>query len=215
MNDPVPASELITRCRQGDAPAREQLFDRYRNYLHLLAQGQMGRHLRAKCDASDLVQQTLLEAHRDFLAFQGQHEGELLAWLRRILAHNLLNAARHFAARQRDAAREVSLEQLQQGLDRSSLNLGRCLAAGTPSPSQLAAKGEAAVRLADTLTRLPEDYRTVLVLRVFEGLSAEEVARKMGRSAGAVRMLQMRALSALRTELVHLSSGNEPMTNDQ
>ena len=116
-------------------------------------------------------------------------------------AHNLLNAARHFTARQRDATREVSLEQLQQGLDRSSLNLGRCLAAGTPSPSQLAAKDEAAVRLADTLTRLPEDYRTVLVLRVFEGLSAEEVATKMGRSAGAVRMLQMRALSALRAEL--------------
>ena len=210
MNGRYSPSELIKRCRQGEAPAREMLFDRYRNYLHLLAQGQMGRQLRAKCDASDLVQQTLMEAHRDFPAFQGQHEGELLAWLRRILAHNLLNAARHFTARQRDAAREVSLEQVQQGLDRSSVNLGRCLAAATPSPSQLAAQDEAAVHLADTLSRLPEDYRTVLVLRVFEGLSAEEVAEKMGRSAGAVRMLQMRALAALRGELARPSG----MTND-
>jgi RNA polymerase sigma-70 factor (ECF subfamily) len=209
MSTSDPVSDLIERCRRGDPPARELLFERYRNYLLLLAQGQMGRHLKAKCDASDLVQQTLLEAHRDFGAFQGQHEPELLGWLRRILAHNLLNAARHFAARQRDAAREVSLDQLQQGLDRSSLNLGRCLADGMPSPSHLAVRGEAAVRLADTLARLPEDYRTVLVLRVFEGLSAEEVAARMGRSAGAVRMLQMRALAALRAELAHPSVSDE------
>jgi RNA polymerase sigma-70 factor, ECF subfamily len=201
MNEPSSVSELIEGCRRGEPVAREQLFERYRNYLHLLAQGQMGRHLRAKCEASDIVQQTLLEAHRDFAGFQGVHEAELLAWLRRILAHNLLNLARHFATRQRDAAREVSLEQVQQGLDRSSLNLGRCLDAGTPTPSQLVARGEAAIRLADTLARLPEDYRTVLVLRVFEGLSAEEVAERMGRSAGAVRMLQMRALAALKGEM--------------
>lgn len=201
------ADELIERCRQGDSPARELLFTRYRNYLHLLAQAQMGRHLRARCDASDLVQQTLLEAHRDFGTFQGRHEPELLGWLRRILAHNLFNVARHFSARQRDAAREVSLEQLQQGLDQSSLTLGRCLADHAPSPSQLAARSEAAVRLADTLARLPEDYQTVLLLRVFEGLSAEEVAQRIGRSAGAVRMLQLRALAALRAQLAGQTSG--------
>src|SRR5688500_10766023 len=99
-------AELIERCRRGDGPARERLFETYRPYLHLIAQGQLGRHLRAKCDASDLVQQTLLEAHRDFGNFQGGVEAELLAWLRRILAHNLFNEARRFAARQRDASRE-------------------------------------------------------------------------------------------------------------
>ena len=194
-------SDLIRRCRAGEAAAREQLFDRYYHYLHVLAQAQLGRQLRAKCTASDLVQQTLLEAHRDFAAFQGEHEPELLAWLRRILAHNLFNEARHFAARQRDAAREVSLEQVQAGIDRSSVALGRCLAAGGPSPSQLASKRESAVRLADALARLPEDYQTVLLLRVFEELPAEEVAQRMGRSAGAVRMLQMRALTALREQM--------------
>src|SRR5215471_18245758 len=153
MNGRYSPSELIERCRQGEAPAREMLFDRYRNYLHLLAQGQMGRQLRAKCDASDLVQQTLLEAHRDFAAFQGQHEGELLAWLRRILAHNLYNEARRFGAQQRDCAREVSLDQVQAGLENSSLALARGLAAEGPSPSQLASQREAAVRLADALAR--------------------------------------------------------------
>src|SRR5262249_1748403 len=198
---PPGATDLIERCRRGDVQAREQLFESYRPYLHLLAQGQLGRHLRAKCDASDLVQQTLLEAHRDFGAFQGSHEAELLAWLRRILAHNLFNEARRFTARQRDTSRGVSLEVLQNGLEQSSLTLGRCLAAADPTPSSLAVLSENAVRLAETLGKLPEDYRTVLVLRVLEGLSAEEVGERLGRSAGAVRMLQMRALTALRTLL--------------
>ena len=137
MNQITAPTELIERCRQGDPTAREQLFDIYRPYLHLLAQGQLGRHLRAKCDASDLVQQTLLEAHRDFSGFQGTQEVELLAWLRRILAHNLFNEARRFAARQRDASREVSMEQVQTGLEQSSMTLGRCLADNGPSPSSI------------------------------------------------------------------------------
>jgi RNA polymerase sigma-70 factor (ECF subfamily) len=194
----IPATELIVRCRQGETAARELLFHRYRHYLRLLAQAQLGRHLRAKCDASDLVQQTLLEAHRDFPQFAGQHEGELLAWLRRILAHNLFNENRRFAAKQRNAAREVSLDQVRQGVENSSVILGCCLAVDSPPPSQLAMQHEAGLRLAQTLARLPEDYQTVLVLRVFEGLPAEEVAQRMHRSAGAVRMLQLRALTALR-----------------
>jgi RNA polymerase sigma-70 factor (ECF subfamily) len=197
----VSASELIQRCRRGEAAAREQLFDRYRHYLRLLAEAQLGRHLRAKCDPSDLVQQTLLEAYRDFGGFQGEHERDLLAWLRRILAHNLYNEARRYTAQQRAAAREVSLDQIQAGLDQSSLALGRCLAADVQPPSQAAAQREAAVRLADTLARLPKDYQTVLLLRIFEGLSAEEVAEQMGRTAGAVRMLQLRALTALREQM--------------
>jgi RNA polymerase sigma-70 factor (ECF subfamily) len=205
----VPPSELIRRCRAGEGPAREQLFHRYHGYLQALARAQLGRHLRAKCDPSDVVQQTLLEAHRDFAAFQGSHEAELLAWLRRILAHNLFNEARRFAARQRDAAREVSIEQVRAGVEHSSMALGRGLPANTPSPSQAAAQRESALRLADALARLPADYQTVLLLRVFEGLPAEEVARRMGRSAGAVRMLQMRALSELR-EVMAGEGGQDP-----
>jgi RNA polymerase sigma-70 factor (ECF subfamily) len=194
-------AELIQHCRQGDAQARETLFDAYRSYLLMLARAQMGRHLQGKCDPSDLVQQTLMEAHRDFPGFTGTQENELLAWLRRILAHNLYNETRRFNAQQREAAREVSLEQVQHGLERSSLALGRGLADRMPSPSQLAVQREAAVRLADALSRLPDDYQTVLLLRVFEELSAEEVAQRMERSAGAVRMLQMRALKALGDEM--------------
>jgi RNA polymerase sigma-70 factor (ECF subfamily) len=201
MAGEIPASELIRQCRAGEPGARESLFDRYQAYLQVLARAQLGRHLRSKCDPSDVVQMTLLEAHRDFAAFQGSHEPELLAWLRRILAHNLFNEARHFAAQQRDSAREVSLDQVRAGVEHSSVALAGTMAANTPSPSQLASQRESAVRLADALSRLPDDYQTVLLLRVFEELPAEEVAERMGRSAGAVRMLQMRALGALREQM--------------
>jgi RNA polymerase sigma-70 factor (ECF subfamily) len=201
MAGPLSVTQLIARCRRGEPAAQEELFERYRHYLRLLAQTQLGRYLQAKCDPSDLVQQTLLEAYRDFGHFTGCREPELLAWLRQILAHNLCNEARRFTAQQRNAAREVSLEQMQAGLEHSSAVLGRCLAADTPAPSQAAAERERAVLLADTLARLPADYQTVLLLRVFEGLSAEEVAKRMKRTAGAVRMLQLRALTALRAEM--------------
>jgi RNA polymerase sigma-70 factor (ECF subfamily) len=201
MSHEEAASQLIRRCRAGEERARAELFDRYQTYLHILAQAQLGRHLRTKCDPSDIVQQTMLEAHRDFASFHGNQEGELLAWLRRILAHNLFNETRHFAAQQRDAAREVSFEQMRTDIDRSSLALTQCLAANTPSPSQLAEQRESAVRVAQALAHLPQDYQTVLLLRIFEGLSSEEAAQRMQRSPGAVRMLQMRALTALRQEM--------------
>lgn len=201
MSGTAQASNLIRRIRAGEECAREELFDRYRHYLKLLADVQLGRHLRAKCEASDLVQQTLLEAHRDFERFTGKHEGELLAWLRRILANNLYNEARYHAAQQRAANREVSLEQLQAGLDSSSMTLGRCLADDVPTPSKIAAQREDVVSMADALARLPEDYQQVLLLRIFEGQPAEEVAQHMNRSPGAIRMLQLRALNALRAEM--------------
>jgi RNA polymerase sigma-70 factor (ECF subfamily) len=195
--DPT-VTELIRRVRAGEQGAREQLFDRYHAYLHVLARAQLGRHLRGKCDSADVVQETLLEAHRDFAAFNGSAEPELLAWLRRILSHNLFNEARRFGAQQRDTSREVSLDQVRAGVEHSSVALARGLAADTPTPSQVASQRESAVRLADALARLPDDYRDVLLLRIFEELPAEEVAQRMNRSAGAVRMLQMRALQALR-----------------
>jgi RNA polymerase sigma-70 factor (ECF subfamily) len=201
MTASLAVSDLIRRCRLGEAGAREQLFARYQHYLHVLAQAQLGKRLRTKCAPSDLVQQTLLEAHRDFDGFHGQHEGELLAWLRRILAHNLFNEARRHGARRRDADREVSLEGVRAGVEDSSRMLRRCLAAPGPSPSDVAQEHESAARIAEALGRLPADYQTVVLLRVFEELSAEEVAERMGRSAGAVRMLQMRALTALRQEI--------------
>ena len=131
--------------------------------------------------------------------FAAAREAELLAWLRQILAHVLGHEFRRYAGtQQRDVGREVSLEQ---SLAQSSQRLGDLLAASGSSPSQQAVRHEQEVMLAEVLARLPDDHREVLILRNLEGLSHEEVAQKMGRSPGAVRMLWVRALAAIRKEV--------------
>jgi RNA polymerase sigma-70 factor (ECF subfamily) len=173
--------------------------DRFRPWLVLLARTQLAGRLGSKLDASDVAQQALLEACRALPQFRGSTEAELIAWLRAILAGVLGDAFRQYHGTQaRDPAREVSLEA---ELDASSRRLGELLADSGPSPSAKADRNEQAVLLADALARLPEDYREVIVLRNLEGLSHEEVAARMGRGVGAVRMLWLRALSRLRREL--------------
>jgi RNA polymerase sigma-70 factor, ECF subfamily len=173
--------------------------DRFRPWLVLLARTQLAGRLGRKLDASDVAQQALLEACRALPRFRGSTEAELAAWLRSILTGVLGDEFRRYHATQaRDLAREVSLEM---ELDGSSQRLGQLLADSSPSPSAEAARHEQEVLLADALSRLPEDYREVIVLRNLEGLSHEEVAARMGRAVGAVRMLWLRALSCLRREL--------------
>jgi RNA polymerase sigma-70 factor (ECF subfamily) len=180
----------------GDFAAR---FERYRGWLVALARLQVDEGFRGKFDPSDAAQQTLLEAVRAGPDFRGTTEGELLAWLRQILAHVLAHEFRRYkGTKARDVAREVSLEQ---SLERSSLRLGAVLAAGGSSPSHHAARVEEGVRLAQILARLSPDDREVILLRNVEGLPHDEVARRMGRTPGAVRMLWARALGRLKKEI--------------
>jgi RNA polymerase sigma-70 factor (ECF subfamily) len=192
-------ARLLDALRRGDPTAAGDLLRRYQGWLALLARLQIDRRFQGKFGASDVVQQTLLEACRALPQFRGRTEAELTAWLRQILAHVLAHEFRRYhGTRRRDSAREVSLEQ---ELAESSRRLGDVLEAPGSSPSEQAARREQEVRLADVLARLPDDYREVIVLRNLEGLSHEEVARRMSRSGGAVRMLWVRALARLRQEL--------------
>jgi RNA polymerase sigma-70 factor (ECF subfamily) len=90
------SGDLVSRARGGDAPALGQLLERFRAYLTLLAQLQIGRRLQSKADASDVVQEAFLEAHRTFDRFRGRTEGELIAWLRQILASHLAVLVRRY-----------------------------------------------------------------------------------------------------------------------
>jgi RNA polymerase sigma-70 factor (ECF subfamily) len=187
---------LLERARGVAAAARGRLLEAYRGYLRLLARLQLGRRLRGKVDPSDLVQEAFLEAHRDFAAFHGSTPAELRAWLRRVLAHNLANQVRRY---RRTRRRDLRLErELAAELEQSSQALERGLAAAGASPSQQAADREQAVRLADALERLPDDYREVLLLRHFEGLSFPDVARRLGRTVDGVKNVWARALARLR-----------------
>jgi RNA polymerase sigma-70 factor (ECF subfamily) len=168
----------------------------YRNYLTLLARMQIGRRLQGKVDASDLVQETFLAAHRDFGTCRPVTEKELVSWLRKILAANITDLVRHYCGARR---RHVRLERrLADELDESSRALNLEVMARQSSPSAQAVRREQAVLLADALQTLPADYREVIVLRHLEGRSFLEVARQMGRSVDAVEKLWVRALTRLR-----------------
>jgi RNA polymerase sigma-70 factor (ECF subfamily) len=167
----------------------------YRGYLRFLAQVELGRRLQSKVDASDIVQQSLLEAHQDLASLKGRTEAELVAWLRTILARNLLNTARDFAAQKRNVRRERSLVQQ---LDESSARLERFLAAEQTSPSQQVVRGEETARLAAALAELPDDQRTAVILKHFQGRSLAEIAAQLDRSTLAVAGLLKRGLKKLR-----------------
>jgi RNA polymerase sigma-70 factor (ECF subfamily) len=188
--------QLLQEARAGDAATLGRLLEQYRRYLALIADVQIGQRLRGKVDASDLVQETFLEAHKSFGRFRGTSEGELVRWLRQILAANLADLLRRYLGTQ---GRDVRLErEIADSFDRSSALLDRGLVALGPSPSQLASHREQAVLLADALGELPDDYRQVLVLRHLEGLTFPEVASRMGRSLDSVEKLWMRGLARLR-----------------
>jgi RNA polymerase sigma-70 factor (ECF subfamily) len=191
--------ELLRQARTGSADALGQLLELYRNYLDLLARVQIGRRLRQKADAADLVQETFLKAHRDFAKFRGHSEKEWVGWLRQILAMNLAHLVRRYCGTRR---RDVRLElALVDELAQSSHVLDQALVARQSSPSNQAVRREQAVLLADALGNLPSDYREVIILSHLEGLSFPEVASRMGRSVHSVKNLWARALARLRRSL--------------
>jgi len=193
---------LLGAARAGKPECLGQLLQLYWNYLRLLAATQIDEKLRARCSPSDVVQETFFEAHRDFGQFRGRTVAEFLAWLRQILVNNLARVVeRHVLAEKRDVRREMSLGRMQAALDRSTARLESVLQDHGNSPSSDVQRREDAIILADQLAELPEDYRDVLVLRHLEGLSFNDVARRMGRSPGAVRMLWLRAIERLRGQL--------------
>jgi RNA polymerase sigma-70 factor (ECF subfamily) len=187
---------LLAEAKGGDGAALGRLLDAYRQYLTLLARLQLDRTLRVKVGASDVVQETFLEAHRDFPAFRGASVGELVGWLRQILARNLANQVRRYRGTR---GRDLRLEEgLAVALGESSEHLTARLASGVSSPIHEAARCESAVLLADALARLPADYREVLILRNLEELTFPEVARRLHKTEDSVKKLWARGLARLR-----------------
>jgi RNA polymerase sigma-70 factor, ECF subfamily len=186
---------LLNQARGGDTESLGRLLQWYVNYLTILATTQLDRRLRRRVNPSDLVQETMLAAHRDFAAFRGASQAELLGWLRKILINTLHRAfTTHVRAGKRDVRREVSIDQVSSQLEQSACNLALLLPGRSPSPSEQLNSRERAVELANQLSKLPAHYRDVIIYRVIQGLSFEEISERMDRSSGAVRMLWLRAL---------------------
>lgn len=188
---------LIRAARHGSRDALGNLFERYRDYLLLIARSELDSDLRAKGGASDLVQETFLDAQRDFPRFGGERREELLRWLREILQNNTADFARRFHTAARYIGQERPLDVAVLETDDEDL----ALPPDTASPHERLVGQEQEQLLCEAIERLPTDYHQVVKLRHVDGCSWTETAARMGRSIDAVQKLWVRALEQLRQQL--------------
>ena len=207
------ADALLASAQDGSGESLGRLLQLYTNYLRILVVTQLDGKLRQRLSPSDVVQETFFEAHRDFQQFRGKTTPEFLAWLRKILVNNLHTVIeKHVLAGKRDVRLEITAEKLGAELEKSTIRLDAILPDPGNSPSMHLQQRETQVLLANELAALPADYRDAIVMRHLEGLPFEEIGRRMDRSAGAVRMLWLRAIKLLRERLASNegSSGVNP-----
>ena len=187
----------LAEARAGSQKALGRLLDASRPYLLKIAGQELTPKLHTKGGASDLVQETHLEAHRGFANFVGATRADFLSWLRKILLHNVADFRRRFCQSSiRDVNREISIGNGESKEDQSLQ-----LAANASSPSSHMVRQEEAAMLERALDDLPEHYRQVVILRHKEKLSHQEIGLRLNRSEEAVRKLWARAIQALAERL--------------
>jgi RNA polymerase sigma-70 factor, ECF subfamily len=185
----------LAAARGGSRDALGSVLEACRRYLLGVARHELNGDLQAKGGASDLVQETFLEAHRAFDHFQGNSEAELRAWLRRLLHHRAAKFGRRYRTTQkRRLARESAMSA-------AGLAAGLGPPAPLPSPSMELVAREQAQRLRQALERLPDDYRRVITLRYVEQCSFVDIGRLMQRTPNAARLLWLRAIECVKHNL--------------
>ncbi len=190
-------THLLTQVALGKAAAREELLALYRPYLRLVAGSQMPKLVQKRVDASDLVQQTLMDAVRGLPEFRGRSEPEFTAWITRLLERNLLMSIRNNTLGKRD----VRLEQEWGDASGSAVLVWQSLAADGSSPMSNVFRGEAALHLALALEKLTPDQRTAVEMRYIGQESLQAIAKEMQRTVGSVAGLIRRGVEALQTFL--------------
>lgn len=192
------AKELLSKARSGDTVALGQLLEQYRGWLREQTAQQLRERLRARVDPSDIIQETYLEAQRDFGAFQGRCQAEWEGWLKRILENNLGEAVRHHIhVKKRSVRAERSIDGADSGVDA----LKNVFSADQPTPGTLAVRGEHGAILMEAVQMLLPDQREAIRLRYFEGCSLRDIAERLSRSEAAAASLLQRAVERLRSHL--------------
>jgi len=182
----------IAAARGGDRAALARALMSFRDYLLLVANEEMGSTLRAKEGASDLVQETFLQAQQRISSYRGDSRSEWRSWLRSILIRLMANKRRHFeTTAKRKAHREIPIPEWAW----------LRAAASEETPSSEVARREREAALVEALSRLPDHYQEVVIWHQRNRLTFEEIGRRRGISAEAARKLWTRALCRLRKEL--------------
>jgi RNA polymerase sigma-70 factor (ECF subfamily) len=188
---------LLEEARGGDVAAREDLLALYRPYLRLAAGRRLPRVVQKRVDASDIAQQTLLDAVRGLDDFRGRTEPEFTAWMMKLLERNLLQSLRNHTLGKRD----VRLEQNWTDNSGSAQMIWHSLAGSGSSPESRVVHGETALQLAAALERLPADQRAAVELRYIAHKSLQEIADEMERTVGSVAGLIRRGVESMQTHL--------------
>jgi len=187
----------LGQARQGSSEALSGLLGRYRTLLLWTAIQSMNSDLLTKAGASDVVQETMLEAVRDFPNFCGSSDEQWQAWLRQILANNVANFDRRYRRTSKRALnRELSID------DKSAVRRdAESMVQREPMPDVQVIEKESAEAVRSAMVRLPDDYREILNLRYQNQLGFAEIAVRMSRSENAVRKLWARALHAMQSHM--------------
>lgn len=190
---------VIDSVRNGDHTAFESALARHRDYLRRVVSLRMGHLIQARVDPSDVVQDAQLEAMRRVDDYVRSPTLPLRLWIRQI-AIDRLNMAlrRHLGAAKRGSVREVRLQLPEE----SSVSIAEQLLTKMPTPSQIVARDEVVQAVRDSISRLTEYDREIVLLQVFEGLSSEEAGQVLGINATAARKRLGRALLRLRKQLI-------------
>jgi RNA polymerase sigma-70 factor (ECF subfamily) len=187
---------LLQQVRDGDLRALDPLLARHRAYLCRVVELRLDRKLRARVDASDVVQEAVLEAARRIDDYLAREPMPFHLWLRQTAYENLLRLRRqHVEAECRTVEREVPLP------DGSSAVLARQLLGPGSTPSEKAIEQELSRRLGQALAGLAEADREILLMRNFEGLSNQEVAQVLSLEPAAASKRYGRAILRLRKAL--------------
>ncbi len=196
--------QLLAAARDGDDAARNQLLERHREALRRMVDLRMDPLLKRRLDASDIVQDVLVEANgrlADYLKASGM---SFQLWLRHLAKDRLIDVhRRHRVAARRSLDREQSLEPAD---DRSALDLAELVRDRELTPAAAATHHELEQRFQQAIERLDEIDREVILMRHFEHLSNQETAEALQLSQPAAAMRYLRAMRRLRT----LLDGDEP-----
>jgi RNA polymerase sigma-70 factor (ECF subfamily) len=186
---------LIERVKQHDAEALADYLVAVRKPLLAFLERQLGAGLRRKVEVEDMYQEVSVEALRSLKEAEFEHR-EVFSWLCQIAERRIIDAHRRFfGAQKRDAGREVPLGS--PGGDSQQAAIIDLLVASMTTATQALSRKAHEVRLLEALATLPEDQREALRLRYIEGLPSKEIAERLGKSDGSVRVMLTRALGRL------------------
>ena len=189
-------TEMLTELRSGKQDAMVRFLQANQPVLLGFIRKRIGSPLQKKVEPEDIFQEASIEAVRNFSKVDLQNR-EPLNWLFQICERKIIDAHRHFfASQKRSASREAALGSQAAG------GLADLLVASMTSPSQAFSRDQKQLQMLAALETLPELQREVLRLRYLVGLPSKEVAEKLGKSDGAVRVMLSRALAQLQALMV-------------